>query len=560
MAGTLTWALSLVDKLTGPAGKMAASVSNLEGKLNSLGSAAESIGGAFNAIKNSVIGDIAKKAGELVVAGAQLAIDASSFKEDSIMALKHLVGTQAEATALFEKADELAGRLGLEDAKVVGQLQKLIASGFSASTALAAVEAAANLAAARGEASAEAFTSLLSTIEAKGKFDTGAISKLAKAGVRTEDIYNQLAKTLHKSRSEIEAMVKAGKIDAATGIEAATAVINEKFGGAAAESANTFSKLLFRLKDALGDLFQDVDIGPLKDALKAVLTAINGPAGAEVKAGINHFFGAIFKVIGSLFDGPEGAKRLEETLHSAARAFELAAKVVEVAGPILVTMIQLFVDACNLANDGKDLIVGAFEAIASVFDFLDGVVSEGVALFVAGITALWDFLVGAVTGIVDTVTGLPESIDAALSGVGESLLASASGIGTSIIDGLVAGIVGGASAVVSAISSVASGAIDAAKSALGIHSPSDVFANLGHFTAEGFGEGLAANDSPNVEAAAMLDVPTVQGAAAAGMASGRQAAPAGDGGAKVIQIHVHGGDTDKVKRTVYEAIEAMGWA
>lgn len=560
MAGALEWLLKLKDGISGPAGAMASKVGGLTGALGSLGNAASSIESTFKTLKDSVLGDIAAEAGKLIVAGAQLAIDASSFKEDTIISLKHLLGSQDAAVEVFDRIDDLAGRLAISDEQAVGQLKKLLAAGFSADTALGVVEAAANLAAARGQESADAFTNLISTIEAKGKFDVGAIGKLAKAGVRAEDVYAQLAKTLHKTVPEVQAMVKAGQIDAATGTDAAVAVIKAKFGGAAEEAASTFPKLLFRLKDALGDLFQDVDLGPLKDALKGILDAVNGPAGAELKAGISKFFGEIFKVIGSLFSGPEGARRLQETLHSAARAFEMAAQVITAVGPIIVAVVGAVIDILNLANQGRDGIGDWGQSIVDAFSAAGAAIAAFVMIPVAAFLTLWDAIVGVVGAIVDTVVGLPDSIGAAIGGVGDSLSADASGIGTSIIDGLVSGILNGAAAVIAAITGVAQGAINAAVGILKIGSPSQVFADLGHFTAEGFGQGLAANDSPQTAVEGMLDTPTVQAAAAAGTSAGRGApAPAAAGGPKVVQINIHGGDTDRVRRTVVEVLEAAGW-
>ena len=63
-------------------------------------------------------------------------------------------------------------------------------------------------------------------------------------------------------------------------------------------------------------------------------------------------------------------------------------------------------------------------------------------------------------------------------------------IGSNIISGLVNGIKGAAGRVVSALGGVVNDAIAAAKSFLGIASPSKVFAEIGDFTMQGMEQGI----------------------------------------------------------------------
>lgn len=66
-------------------------------------------------------------------------------------------------------------------------------------------------------------------------------------------------------------------------------------------------------------------------------------------------------------------------------------------------------------------------------------------------------------------------------------------IGTQLIEGLANGITAGGAAVLKSITGVVGGAIDGAKSLLGIHSPSKVFAEIGAHTAEGMAGGVDDN-------------------------------------------------------------------
>jgi phage-related protein len=94
-------------------------------------------------------------------------------------------------------------------------------------------------------------------------------------------------------------------------------------------------------------------------------------------------------------------------------------------------------------------------------------------------------------------------------------------IGMALIEGLIAGITGGASGVAKAIVGVASGAIDAAKSVLGIASPSKVFAEIGAHTAEGMAGGVEGG-SAGVQSAleGMVAPPPAEAAASSPSSSG----------------------------------------
>jgi hypothetical protein len=85
-------------------------------------------------------------------------------------------------------------------------------------------------------------------------------------------------------------------------------------------------------------------------------------------------------------------------------------------------------------------------------------------------------------------------------------------LGSQMMDGLVEGITGSATAVVKAITDVVGGAVDAAKHLLGIGSPSKVFAGIGDFTAQGFAEGVKGGSGRSQDALeAMVKPPEGKG-------------------------------------------------
>ncbi len=167
------------------------------------------------------------------------------------------------------------------------------------------------------------------------------------------------------------------------------------------------------------------------------------------------------------------------------------------------------------------------EAIGLGFVILGAVVVAAVAIFVgAGIAmaAAFAFIIALpqlVAGSWGKVTAFFQSI-------------SLAEIGTNIIKGLVDGILLGGPAVLNAISGIAKGAITAAKTALGIASPSTIFAEIGTNTAAGMEEGVdsgAADVQKSVEA--LVAPPEAAAGAVAGGSS--------SGGAVTYNVTINGG-------------------
>lgn len=634
MAGkSLDWTLSIIDKASSVAKNISKSLNGVLGSLKSVdaasskpiqlgvagrfkqelskaktdlkgfgsdvferfgGEAALGAAGAAASVAAAVgVGLLAKK-------GASMAIDAVTFRENTEAAFESILGSQMAAKDVFAKADALAGKLGLEDEEVVGQLKKLMTSGFGADQALGIVKTAANLAAVRGEGAAEAFATMMATVEAKGKFDTKTLSGLAKLGVRTEDVYASLAKKLGKTTDEVQALAKAGKIDAATGVQAVLDSLDAKFGGAADKMASSVPRLFFRITDAIGDMFNAVDIGPLKNALSNVLAALDGPGGEKIRSGLNKIFGGLFDALFGSFD----AGRVDAILGAVGDALNIIGDIVVAAAPSVKAFIGGLIDGLMLVWPLFAAIGGAIATVLAKLQewgilepILKGIgyalvaVAAGFAIagLFAGLLMLpLILLVGAIGAVIyglvwlsgvvwDAMSSFFGAMGAAASavydffgGVIDSVVTFASeffsgalDLGSSIIDGLVSGITSGASAVISSIVGVASSAIDAAKSALGIASPSKVFEEMGAFTSVGFAQGVEADSSGQDAAASMIDPSAVGGMAAGAVAQG------GAGGVNIhggvnIQVRTGSGDPQEigleVERGVRRAFQELGYA
>lgn len=155
-------------------------------------------------------------------------------------------------------------------------------------------------------------------------------------------------------------------------------------------------------------------------------------------------------------------------------------------------------------NGIRSNVSAAINAVSGVISSVMGSVTAywaGVWNSVKGlVSSAWNGITGAVrngvNSVMNTVRDIGGNIKGAFSGAGSWLLSA----GRNIIMGLVNGIKNAIGSAVSAAKDAAANVVNAAKSALGIHSPSRVFRDeVGKMIPAGLGKGVEANMSLAVD-------------------------------------------------------------
>lgn len=230
-----------------------------------------------------------------------------------------------------------------------------------------------------------------------------------------------------------------------------------------------------------------------------------------------------------------------------------ALAVAAMANPILAIITGIAV--------GAALIYSNWDRIGPYFAGLWGEIKAGFSGGLSGIAA---------TIINFSPLGLFHRVFAGVMGYfGIELPAKFTEFGGMIMQGLINGIKNAASSVKESVVGAASGAIDSFKSRLGIHSPSRVFAELGGYTMQGYGQGLLAEQSNPLSALQQIGSNLVaagsqtiggqvafdaRGPLAAGSAAA-QAAPAA-GATYNINIHAAPGqDANAIARAVAQELD-----
>ena len=176
---------------------------------------------------------------------------------------------------------------------------------------------------------------------------------------------------------------------------------------------------------------------------------------------------------------------------------ELIPTIVDVVMQIVETLIDnvdMLVDSAiaiitalanGLISALPRLIEKAPEIIAKL---VTAIVTNAPKLVSAALTLIVTLAKGLITSIPQLIMAIPQIVTSIVNGF-MSLKSRITDIGKNIVNGIWQGIQGMVSWFTNKVKGFFSGIVNSVKNALGIHSPSKVFASIGKYMAEGLGEG-----------------------------------------------------------------------
>ena len=213
-----------------------------------------------------------------------------------------------------------------------------------------------------------------------------------------------------------------------------------------------------------------------------------------------------------------------------AQLIESVGTVAENVLPVVETVLKNIAEA--VSNDGPEMIE---QFVSYAIDKLPEIIKLGLQMVLALVKGLVQNLPELWTAVLDMMAGIVQTILDALPDIIE--------VGKDIVRGVWEGIKAMASWIGEKVSGFFSGIVGDVKDALGIHSPSRVFAGIGENMALGLGQGFASEmKSIGAGIQSAIPTPTVDAVynAAAGMVNGFAAASSG-GGSYTINLVLQNG-------------------
>lgn len=536
----------------------------------------------------SMVATAAAAAGAAILgvgaAGARSAIDLARFQENSMVTLRTLLGSDDAARNEWGRAMEFARRTPFDTQDVIRMRTGLVSAGFSDSRERDVMSAwMADVAALNPNNSSAMQQALLiiSQVRANDRAMGNDLMQLGNLGINRRDIFREIARGRGLQNVEsaavsrqMGALVSAGRVNSneflralvtsmsartgGTGVGALTGNMNGTIEGNLSNLQSSLADLLLGNEGGRRSFFQGAGMTEMNRALgdTVALLAASSSTGARLQKVLRNLVDTVFK---TLF-GRADRSTIETTITSITDGLETLTRwfvvgwkfagayfdgLRAVVGPVIDTLGEFFkslssgdTDATRtmetIRNIGK--VVGVLASVSVIALAVVGAAIGGVA-WAFGAAA--DFITGAWGSIISMVSSAPEFF---------------SNLGTNIVEGLKSGLEGAWQSLLDLLRGLASGLPDPVREALGIHSPSTVFAELGQYTAEGLALGIERGAGRAQSAAqGLLDV--------GGLDAGGFGALGGRGGVTIEQltIHVNGGDDadetgQRIAASLFEAL------
>ena len=491
--------------------------------------------------------------GGMGLAAARGVIEIAAFRESSLAALETVMGSSDAAGRSFRNAMVMANQTPADTADVVANFQRFAVAGFAEREIAPLVAATADIGAAFGTTASDSFALVTSQMRAAGKMDRGDLRQLLNAGVNTGEVLDSIARQMNiqgateqTRRAAVLDAISKRRVTGEVGIQAALDATRNRLdrGG----NLGTFAR---RQSETL--------VGALSNAKNAVFNMIAGMDFANIP-GVQTFKNTLLAITAALADGTPAAAMLRGAIAGAANslgglfgriftvqnamgALQLAGRAVGAIGRFATMawpVVRAFVGALgpgfmagiaplramlgSLLTGGPPsartlaLITGAARGLGSAIGFAAGAITTflgGVGLLATGLAAAW----GTIGGLV--AAGIT------------SVRAMFTPVGTGIVDGIIAGITGGIGRMGESIRGLGASAVQSARAALGIHSPSRVFADaIGRQIPAGIELGISQGSGGVNDAVAGLGSPGAMRLGGGGVSFGD------------INISVMGGNTN----------------
>ncbi len=459
------------------------------GKVNEIAEGFGKLGGPLGAVGQKVFGvaeGFKKMSGSLGSAGPYVAVAVA------IVAVAAAIAA-VTAAAVVGIVSVAAWAVGLADAS---RSAELLSDGIAKSSK-------------GGRALDDAITDLEKSVPQTADELKGMAAELAKTGLQGEDLRNEL-----KRLAEEQALAK--------------------FGPDFAKGANTILKLTDRMKANFSRIFAGLKIDKLLDALSDLVNLFG--KNSEAATAISVVFESLFQPL------IDGATDFIPIFIKAFLQFEIYAMKAMLAikpfGSTILLVVEIIAGLALVVGvvlgAALAIVIAGVGAMAVGFSVLIALAAglvAGILWLGAQFAELGGIIFGAVKGAIDWLSGL-----------------SLTDIGTNLIQGLIDGLLGAGGGVLKAITGVVGGAIDGAKSLLGIASPSKVFAEIGANTAAGMEEGVDSGASGVQSSMTAMADPSAAAGSAAGGASTSTSSSVGN-----VNITINGGDP----AVIVEALRAF---
>lgn len=444
---------------------------------------------------------------------AKFALESANVLRAQGLAREAIAGTSEDAARMGHQLDFVAQKLATPREKL-NDLYVSIRKTFDGTriSGQGMVDTFAAVASASEAAGDDVGRSLLGILERSKRFGRVGLNPFelqGTGGPQFADIAAALAKQtkIGVDRARLELLTGRVPIDAAAA--AIAAAVETRFGLVNAKKLLDLNVLSTKLHENWINLTKGISLEPLLVGLKQVVDLFSetSSTGQTLQAFFTSFGGLVSAAFQAAL--PYVITGLKEAINLALRfaigLVDLASTVWDFAHSAVGTI---------AFRTGLILLAGSFVVLATVAIAAFAAMGVAAATVVAPFVAIGTAVAGVITAVQWLATqDWPK-------------------IGAAIVDGITRGLASKWEELKAKVASLADGITGVFRAALGIHSPSTVFALYGRNTVEGFAQGVTQSQSEAYQAVSQL-------APAPAEASGQPSGAGGGGGAITIRVEFH---------------------
>ena len=486
------------------------------------------------------------------VALSKFAIESGNALRAQGLAREAIAGSAEDAARMGRQLDFVAEKLATPRAKLndlyVSIRKTFDGSRISGQGIVDTFQAVASASEAMGDDTGRALLGILERSKQFGRVQINPLELRGTGGPQFDEIAAALAKKTKQSVADARLALLTGRVPIDSAAAAIATAVETRFGQVNAKKLLDLNVLSVKLRENWANLTKGVNLQPILVALKSVVdlfseSTVTGAALQAMFTGLGALLGAGFKAA-----MPYVIWSFREALNLGLR---FGIGMINVASAVL---------TFSRSTAGFITFRVLLYSLAGAFAYLGSIAIGTLAsMAVAAFPVIWPFLAigAAIFGLVTAISWLAKQdwtaiggaivngIAAGLSAAWTTLTSTLPAMGAAIVSGIVSGLTSAWSSLTSSVSSMAEGVKGAFRKALGIASPSRVFAAYGQQTAAGYAQGVdRGGDEAEGAVRALVRPP------AAPKSAGGVGASAGGDMVVNVTFNIQGGSAEQVAAAV----------
>lgn len=400
-----------------------------------------------------------------IVALGKIGLDYNSQMEQYTTNFTTMLGSQQDAVKKVDELKKFAASTPLSMDDLAKGTQTLLAFGVESENSTKILRQLGDIALGNAD-KMQRLSTAFGKATAAGKVTGDTVQQMIDAGWNP---LIQISKAAGETMEQTQKRMSVGKVsveELQAAMEAVTTGTGQFAGGMEAASHTTqglISTLQDNARALVGEVFQPISDGLLGQVLPGAIEAISGLTTAFRENGISGMIEAAGGIVGSAIG--EFTSALPQFVNTAAEIVKS-----------LVTGIK-----DNLPQIAEGAVTTVETLADGIIDMLPSIIETGLKLIVALANSL-------ITHLPQLIVKIPEIIQAIVRGFSDGM-PNIIEIGKNIVNGIWEGIKSLAGWLKDNVKGFFGDIVNGAKNALGIHSPSTVFAGIGENMVLGLGEG-----------------------------------------------------------------------